>query len=166
VIRYEELTEKDAAIYRKLRLEALLKNPKAFASEYAIEKDLSVADYAGRLSRGHAITVGAFDADQLVGVVTLVKETLPKMQHRATLEAVYVTPDYRRMGISRKMIEKLMEIAREEGIVKKFYLYVMAANERAIQAYKNMGFEIYGEDREAMREGDAYVDEYMMARFI
>lgn len=166
MIHFEELTEKDAAIYRTLRLEALRQDPEAFASEIGVEEKLSVTDFADRLSREHALTVGAFDGDKLVGIVTLVKETLPKMRHRATIEAVYVTPAYRGRRLSRLMIEKLMTIAREEGVVRKFYLFVMVSNERAIQAYKKMGFSIYGEDKEAMREGDRYVDEYLMARFV
>lgn len=166
MIHFEELTEKDATIYRRLRLEALRQDPEAFASESAIEEKLTVSDFADRLSREHAITVGAFDGNRLVGIVTLVKETLPKMRHRATIEAVYVTQDFRGQRLSRQMIDKLLDIAREEGVVKKFYLFVMASNKLAIQAYKRMGFAIYGEDKEAMREGDHYVDEYLMARFI
>lgn len=166
MIKFEELTKTDAAIYRSLRLEALRQDPEAFASESAVEEKLAVDDFAEHLSREHAITVGAFDGDKLVGIVTLVKETLPKMRHRATLEAVYVTPEYRGRRLSRLMIEKLMDIAREEGVVKKFYLFVMTSNKLAIQAYKRMGFSIYGEDAEAMWEGDHYVDEYLMAKFI
>ncbi|MCI1881587.1 MAG: GNAT family N-acetyltransferase [Sporolactobacillus sp.] len=166
MIKYVKLTEKDAVVYRQLRLEALREDPEAFSSESSIEEKLSVADFVRRLSRAHAITVGAFDDDRLVGIVTLVKETLPKMRHRATLEAVYVTPAYRGRRISRKMIEQLIHIAKEEGVVRKFYLYVMVSNKRAIAAYQKMGFAIYGEDREAMREGDRYVDEYLMAKFI
>ncbi|WP_157800375.1 GNAT family N-acetyltransferase [Sporolactobacillus pectinivorans] len=166
MIRYEPLTENDAAAYRNLRLEALMKSPEAFASEYPVEVQYSLSDFEERLSRDHAITIGAFDGKSLIGIVTLVKEILPKMRHRATLEAVYVKPEYRGRRISRQMIEKLTEIAKDEGIVKKFYLYVMVSNEHAISAYEKMGFSIYGEDKEAMWEGDHYVDEYLMARFI
>lgn len=166
MIRFEELTEKDAAIYRALRLEALRENPEAFASEYDVEIHDSLSDFEERLSRDHAITIGAFDQERLVGIVTLVKETLPKMRHRATLEAVYVKPECRGRRISGRMIEKLMEIVKEEGVVRKFYLFVMTSNTQAIKAYKKMGFFIYGEDREAMKEGDRYVDEYLMTKFI
>ncbi|TGA96657.1 GNAT family N-acetyltransferase [Sporolactobacillus shoreae] len=166
MIQYEPLTENDASAYRELRLEALMKNPEAFASEYGVEIQNSLFEFEERLSREHAITVGAFDGNNLIGIVTLVKETLPKMRHRATLEAVYVKPEYRGQRISAQMIERLMEIAKDEGIVKKFYLYVMVSNRQAISAYEKMGFSIYGEDKEAMWEGDHYVDEYLMARFI
>lgn len=166
MIRFEELTEKDAAIYKALRLEALQENPEAFASEYDIEVTNSISDFEERLSRAHAITVGAFDQERLIGIVTLIKETLPKMRHRATLEAVYVTPEYRGQRISRRMIDKLMEIVKDEGVVRKFYLFVMTSNKQAITAYKKMGFSIYGEDREAMKEDNHYVDEFLMAKFI
>lgn len=66
---------------RALRLEALQEHPEALASEYAIEAAQSIADFENRLSREHTITVGAFEQGCLVGIVTLVKESLPKMQH-------------------------------------------------------------------------------------
>ncbi|MFT8318913.1 MAG: N-acetyltransferase [Sporolactobacillus sp.] len=166
MIQFRELTEKDAAIYRVLRLEALKHDPEAFASQYDLEATYHLADFEAKLEKEHALTIGAFEAEKLVGIVTLVKETLPKMRHRATLEAVYVTPDFRGQRLSQQMIEELERMAKKEGIVKKFYLFVIKTNGQAIRAYEKMGFSVYGEDREAMWEGDHYVDEYLMVKFI
>ncbi|RYM05199.1 GNAT family N-acetyltransferase [Sporolactobacillus sp. THM7-7] len=166
MIRFKQLTAADAEKYREVRLEALQKHPEAFASEYGIEVKYSSSDYEQQLSRGHVVTLGTFDQEQLIGIVTLVKETLPKMEHRATLEAVYVKPEYRGQSLSKRMIEKLEEMARREGVVKKFYLFVMTTNTRAIRAYQKMGFSIYGEDKDAMKEAEGYVDEYLMVKYI
>lgn len=166
MIHFRQLKSGDAPAYRELRHEALQNDPDAFASEYSIEKAYTVPDYEKQLEQTDTLTLGAFDQERLVGMATLVKETLPKMRHRATLQSVYVTRAYRGRKISRLMIEELENRARGEGVVKKFYLYVMVTNQPATQAYQKMGFEIYGRDREAMKEGDRYVDEYLMAKFI
>ncbi|RYL93372.1 GNAT family N-acetyltransferase [Sporolactobacillus sp. THM7-4] len=99
-----------------------------------------VSEYKDHLSDDDSMTIGAFDGDKLVGIVTLQKETLPKLRHRATLKSVYVKPEYRGQKIAKKMIQKLIDICKSEGTVRKFYLMVMTDNEGAIQAYKKWVF--------------------------
>jgi len=49
-------------------------------------------------------------------------------------------PEYRRLGLARRLLAALMAAAREVG-ARQAWLQVEAANLGAIQLYEGMGFE-------------------------
>jgi ribosomal protein S18 acetylase RimI-like enzyme len=57
------------------------------------------------------------------------------------LQSVYVHPDYRRLGIYRGLYEHLRELARSEGAVCCFRLYVHRENSAAQAVYQRLGFQ-------------------------
>ena len=62
--------------------------------------------------------------------------------------ALTVAPEYRRLGLARKMMN-LLEIVSDE-IYKGFFvdLYVRCANRVAIEMYEGMGYSVYRRVRE------------------
>jgi len=62
--------------------------------------------------------------------------------------ALTVAPEYRRLGIARKMMH-LLELISDE-IYKGFFvdLYVRCANKLAIEMYEGMGYSVYRRVRE------------------
>ncbi|KAG5646156.1 hypothetical protein DXG03_004209 [Asterophora parasitica] len=62
--------------------------------------------------------------------------------------AITVAPEYRRLGLARKMM-RLLELVSDE-IYKGFFvdLYVRCANDLAINMYEGMGYSVYRRVRE------------------
>ena len=157
-----QLTGKDAEMYRRLRHEALLKNPEAFSSSYEDEMYYEEQEYRQRLDSKITYTFGAFADGQLVGVVTLVPEWKVKLMHRASIFAMYVTTTLRGHGTGRLLMKKAIQQATELNNVEQVYLTVNASNEPAKKLYASLGFETYGVDKKAMRIDGIYYDEELM----
>ncbi|WP_059170388.1 GNAT family N-acetyltransferase [Bacillus sp. FJAT-27445] len=61
----KKLTEKDAELYRNIRLEALRAHPEAFGSSYEEELEYPLSLFEERFKNGPAVTLGAFVEGEL-----------------------------------------------------------------------------------------------------
>ena len=66
-----------------------------------------------------------------------------KCQPLVNVHDVMVSADYRGRGLTRKLFNKVEEVARERGCCK-LTLEVLEKNEAARRAYQAIGFESYG----------------------
>jgi GNAT superfamily N-acetyltransferase len=57
------------------------------------------------------------------------------------LQSVYVKPEFRRLGIFRRLFEHLRKIALEQKDVRSLRLYMHAENTRARQSYEKLGMK-------------------------
>ncbi|WP_163103202.1 GNAT family N-acetyltransferase [Peribacillus alkalitolerans] len=160
------LTENDAEKYRVIRLQCLKDAPEAFGSSYEEEKDKSLDSFKSRLQSDYSLTFGAFDGSELVGVVTLVKETRLKLKHRANIYAMYVSPEFRGTGMGKKLISAALNKAKEWTDVEQINLTVVSTNESAKRLYQSFGFEVFGEEKRALKLDDRYLDEQHMVLFL
>lgn len=71
------LTASDAEEYWKLRLEALMFSPEAFASSYedAVKRKNAIEQVKENFKAEGSYTFGAFSDDVMIGMVTLVQES-------------------------------------------------------------------------------------------
>lgn len=161
-----KLDANDAQVYFDLRVEALKDSPDAFATrlEDAVKKP--VEQTAESLALPNAVTFGAFAQGALCGNVTLLRHTAPKLNHRATVVAVYVTPAERGKAVAGKLMQALLEFAAEWPGLERLDLMVACENLPAIALYKRLGFEKYGTEIRAMKTAEKYIDEDMMVKFI
>ncbi|MCA0983930.1 GNAT family N-acetyltransferase [Halobacillus yeomjeoni] len=162
-----ELTGKDAESYYELRLEALLNNPDSFITTYEQEKQKPdpIKTTAERLDSHTSRTFGLFEDEKLCGVVTLVKETHPKFAHKATIVAMYVTPECRRKSGAATLLQSLINFAR--GInLEVLHLSVVTENQPARALYEQAGFRPYGLERKAIKLPGRYLDEEHMELFL
>jgi ribosomal protein S18 acetylase RimI-like enzyme len=160
------LKAQDAEDYRNLRLEALHTNPEAFSSSYEEEKENSSEFYANRLQSDLAFHFGAFENEKLSGIVTLVKENKLKLRHRASIFAMYVTPDQRGSGIGKRLMEEAVNTATNLAGIEQIYLSVVATNESAKRLYTALGFHTFGIDKKALKIGETYYDDEHMVLFL
>ncbi|HET7616849.1 MAG TPA: GNAT family N-acetyltransferase [Bacillales bacterium] len=162
------LTPEDAEKHWALRLEALRENPEAFASSYeeAAAKEEPIGEARERLAVEENYSFGAFEEGELIGTVVLVPETKPKLRHKANLFAMYVTPRKRGMGAGRALVEVLVAKARELEAVEQIVLAVESGNEKAKWLYAAAGFQTYGKEPKALKEGGQYFDEEYMVLFL
>ncbi|MCD8502343.1 MAG: GNAT family N-acetyltransferase [Bacillaceae bacterium] len=162
-----QLTPSDAEIYFSIRLEALRTSPYAFASSYEEEKNETAEKYKNRFETPkNTFTFGAFDESHLVGVVTLVKEKLLKLSHRANIVAMYIKPQKRGYGIGKDLISKVIEKAYNLEGIEQIYLSVVTTNVPAKMLYTSMGFEVFGKEKRALKLGHTYYDEEHMVLFL
>lgn len=160
------LTIEHADIYRSLRLKALKNNPEAFSSSYEEEVVLPLSVFEKRLQSTETFIFGAFSDNRLVGTVTLVKESKRKLQHRATIYAMYVSEESRQKGIGKALMVNALEKARNLKTIEQIYLTVVKENKTAKSLYKLSGFQVYALERKALIIDDNYYDEEHMVCFI
>ncbi|MGI2327007.1 GNAT family N-acetyltransferase [Planococcus sp. YIM B11945] len=161
-----QLKPADAETVYKLRIEALKNNPDAFATrlEDALKKPVEATKE--RLSSESAVTFGAFISGKLVGNMSLSRELTPRMNHRAMIVAVYVTPTERGKGIAGLLLSALIEHAKKWNGLEQLHLTVSSHNENAKNLYRRFGFETYGVDVKAMKTPENYIDEDLMVKFL
>jgi ribosomal protein S18 acetylase RimI-like enzyme len=159
-IEVRRLGAGDAELFRDIRLEALRCNPEAFGSTFEAEKDKPLSRFSERLgtSRVH----GAFHAAKLIGIAVLVIQQSAKMAHKGALVSMYVRPQARRIGVGRRLVEAIIETARRH--VELLQLTVVTGNEAALRLYAGLGFVQYGLEKKALKQGDRYYDEILMAK--
>ncbi|WP_318614536.1 GNAT family N-acetyltransferase [Sporosarcina sp. YIM B06819] len=165
-MKIRRLNPLDAIAYQAIRLKALQNNPEAFGSSYEEEKDQPVEKYILRFQSSDSITLGAFVDDELVGVVTIFRESLVKLQHRATIIAMYVAPDQRELGLGKSLMAEVIQVANDWAGVEQVYLTVVMTNEPAKKLYASLGFEVFGTEKKALKVGDTYFDEEHMVLFL
>lgn len=158
-IALRRLLPEDAALYREIRLEGLANSPDAFSSTIEIERDRPLDWFAARLS--DALVLGAFSGAELVGVAGFYVQPGPKHAHKGMLWGMYVHPQYRAIGIGRKLVEAIIAHARRR--VELLQLFVVADNLPARRLYAGLGFVEYGVERHATKYRGQYHDDVLMA---
>jgi ribosomal protein S18 acetylase RimI-like enzyme len=153
-----QLTERDAASFRVLRLAGLQEAPTAFGSSYAAEKDRTVEDFAKTIGRNYL--AGGFFGNRLVGVVGFYQSAGEKVAHRGNIWGVYVDPAYRGTGIARLLMEHVL--AHAKSVVRQVHLCVVTDNDAALGLYRRLGFVTYGREPRALQVDDRFYDEELM----
>lgn len=104
---------------------------------------------------------GKITASCSVGIVSNNKRFL----HRAAM-GIVVRKDYWNGGIGKKLMQECIKWCKEKGI-EQLELEVVTENNRAISMYKNLGFDICGTKKHALKYADgSYADEYFMCLFL
>ena len=159
-IQTRRLAPADAALFREIRLEALRDNPEAFASTFEAENAQPLTWFSDRLGRSNM--VGAFLDSQIVGIAGLVIAEGRKEVHKGMLVGMYVRPDSRESGIGQRLVETIIELARER--VEVIQLTVASDNEQARRLYARLGFVEYGIEKKALKQVGSYYDVALMAK--
>lgn len=162
------LTERDAQHYQALRLRALQTNPESFGSTYEREVHFTTEQVEERIRQvKDRYVLGAFQEDgSLVGIVQVVRESNQKFQHKGTIYGMYTAPEVRGQGVGKALMEEVIHRAKDFDGVEQIHLQVVATNETAKKLYKSLGFETYGVEPRALKDGDRYYDEELMVLFL
>lgn len=162
-IRPASPTEYEA--YSALRQEALRDNPTSFGASYQAGEACSLEWAKAALEEDPAY-VQNFVAEYqgaLVGMATIRRGRGVKAQHQASITRVFITPQWRRLGILDAFMQACVAWAQQnEVIILK--LAVVSTNTTAIRAYTRLGFNIYGTDPKCLFHEGVYYDEYLMAQ--
>jgi ribosomal protein S18 acetylase RimI-like enzyme len=161
------LTERDAAVYWQLRLEALERQSQSFGESAEEHRQTTVLAAAERLRANPDgnFVLGAFRAGELVGMAGFFRYQPAKARHKGRIWGVYVRECCRGQGVGRALLVALLERIRACPGVEQVSLTVVSRQEAAKALYLSLGFETYGLERRGLKVGDRYLDnEHMVLR--
>jgi len=75
---------------------------------------------------------------------------------------MYVRPGARRIGVGRRLVETVLDLARQR--VELIQLTVVQDNEQARRLYASLGFLDYGLEKNGFKQDGRYYDEVLMAK--
>lgn len=158
------LTAADAEAMRQLRLLGLKTDAGAFGASYETESQQPLSFFEERCRRrDDKVFFGGFVDNQLVALCSIVREKAPKCRHHASIFAVFTHPDFRGRGLSKALLQRCIEQAREWQGVDYLQLGVATGNRAALQMYQQAGFEIWGTMPAALRVDGVDYDEHCMS---
>lgn len=162
MIRPLDANDLDAFI--QIRSDSLNKSPQAFGADprpiSAFDRDQTRKDLAAKTHQNFIL--GYFEADVLLGMAGFVQSERAKIRHRAFIWGVYVYPECRGKGVGKRLLQAVLERAKDlDGLVK----VVLSVNHSAGAAkglYESVGFKTYAVERDAMRWEGESLDEVFM----
>ncbi|HLZ22584.1 MAG TPA: GNAT family N-acetyltransferase [Ktedonobacterales bacterium] len=162
------LTEPDAETYQALRLRSLKEDPDPFGATYDEWVNRPMAQVTERLRNAtpEAYLLGAFEGDTLAGIIAFTRDTMRKFRHKGSITSMYVAPEARGKGLARALLIDVIARGRELAGLEQITLSVVSDNTAARNLYLSAGFEIFGTERHAMKDGDRYLDEDFMVYWL
>lgn len=129
--------------------------------EFVLTSDQQAELFSGADKRGDLFLIAEADGVR-VGELNLRRGTRAAFKHAATL-GMSVAREWRNQRIGSALMQRSLEWARDQSDLRRIELYVYASNRAAIRLYERHGFVIEGRRRGAIRVGDEYVDDLLMA---
>ena len=106
----------------------------------------------------------AIAGGKLAGTVSIRQASFMKEAHIGQL-GIAVLHAYWNMGIARRMMTAALRWAEQHKGIEIIQLSVVSNNERAIQLYRNFGYEEYGRLPKGTRQPDgSYTDNILMSK--
>lgn len=161
------LVPAEAAAYRALMLEGYELHPDAFGSSASERAALPLEWWEARLVEEPlpaSLVLGAFEDEELAGVVGLAFETREKTRHKALLFGMYVPPKFRRLGLGRRLVLAALKEAQARPGLRLVQLTVSEGNQAARTLYEQCGFVQFGLEPLAMAHGGELIAKVHMWR--
>lgn len=165
MIEVRILTDQDAEAYRQVRLAVLQNDPQAFVTTAEEFASRSLENIAEQLKpQDHAITFGTFRAGELVGILSIVRETRSSIRHRSNIYGVGVLPQVRGQGCGDALLQAAIAQAEQWEGVTVINLAVMETQQAAHRLYQRHDFVVWGTQPDAVRHGGRSLAEYWLWR--
>ena len=138
-IKYIKATKADIELLMDIRLE-MLREVNNSPDSYKYDKEF-IDECKKYFEEGDQTTILALDGKEVVGCASISYIwIMPTFSHptgnRAHLMNVYTKPDYRRKGISKKMVEMIIDEAKENGVTE----ISLDATDMGRTLYETIGF--------------------------
>lgn len=142
MITYRRLTEKELDTFIRMRISQLREE----GAREDIDLVPALYDYYSRhMADGTFVSWLAMDGDKIIGTSGMSFVKKPPYFGCPTgkiglLSSMYTNPDYRRMGIARKLLSKVVGEARDYGCGT----IQITASDMGVMLYTDFGFEKNG----------------------
>ena len=101
---------------------------------------------------------------KVIAIASLSVNKANRVRHSGSI-GIMVGKEYHGMGIGRALMINLIDIADNWLMLIRIELGVFTDNEKAINLYKSLGFQIEGIRKYAIIRNGKYDDDYLMARY-
>lgn len=166
-MQIQQLNSSHVEVYQSIRLQALRDSPTAFNSSYEEEKKRPLSAFAKSLSVTPSRTVfGAFDGSKIVAIVGVGRESRKKVNHKGSINSMFVAPSYRRQGLGKQLLTHALRFADSLAGLIQLTLVVNISNISAISLYKSFGFNSFGIEPNAVFIDGVFHDEMHMVRLV
>ena len=128
--------------------------------------DLRDPEVFPTIDKDDSFTLGAFQDDHLIGVVSFQRDgdNRIKLQHKGWLIRMLVDPSQRGKGVGTSLIQALISQVRLLGDVEQINLTVVSEKSKSL--YAHLGFEVFAEEKNAVKSDGIYLTEYQMVLFL
>lgn len=144
--------------YKALRLKGLQTDPEAFGALYEEEINQPDSFWESRLKNNNIF--GAFEKENLIGIIHFNKLSQIKTKHRGILWGMFVDLEWQNKKIGSQLLTHLLEYAKNHA--QQIHLSCVTNNDAAVGLYKKYGFIIYGTEPDSLYFKNTYYDEYLM----
>lgn len=128
--------------YRKIRLEMLKMDPKAFNTKIEDEVARPESHWAEKLADENNTFAFAKHDHDIVGVMNLSFREDGEPDDVSILHGAYVNRDFRGLGVGKQLLDFLIDRARKIDGAKTLKLWVKEYQTRAVGLYQKSGFEV------------------------
>lgn len=135
-----QLNTEDWQEYKKIRLESLQKEPKAFNSKFEEESAYSDSYWKEKLVDKAAIFAFAKFENQFVGVMHLTYGEQGEDANVAVVHGAYVNEDFRGLGVGKLLLNFLINVATKNNEINLLKLWVKEYQTSAVGLYLGLGF--------------------------
>lgn len=140
----EQLNNSDWQEYKKIRLFALRTDPQAFLSSLSKESEYADQKWQQRVqSASEGINSWMYFArlkGKLVGMIGGYRDENDQKNHTAQIWGVFVNPDQRGKGISKKLMVTLIDRLSQNPDINTLKLEVNTDQKSASKLYESFGF--------------------------
>jgi ribosomal protein S18 acetylase RimI-like enzyme len=158
----QPITPAVAAVFKAVRLRALLDTPTAFGSTHSKEVQLSDADWQNRAAQWNGDRSAgylAIDEQNACGIAAGFLDSVDPT--KAHLVSMWVAPTHRGRGLGKQLVNAIIDWARAKH-AQTLCLMVTSNNEPALRFYQQLGFVRTG--RTEPYPNDPALVEYEMVR--
>jgi len=165
IIREARIEDAEALLKHAVKVYGEGRNLLTAPEEFNVTLEQEVQWLKDNMEKGH-LTLVAEQGSTIVGMLNATKGTRKRVKH-ICMFGISIQDDYCNNGLGSKMIQRLLEWAKEDKDIEKVCLEVFAHNERAIHVYEKLGFRVEGrKERHVKFEDGTYSDELLMGQFV
>ncbi|MBU2705049.1 GNAT family N-acetyltransferase [Zooshikella marina] len=161
------LNRNDAEQYKQIRLTALRACPESFAQSFDNELSQPLSYFANKITPSNqSFIIGAFNGLTLVGTAGVSRQDYLKRSHKGMISGFYVNKPFQSNGIGKRLLERIIDEAKQLNDLSQLQLVVISENTSAIKLYQKYGFETFAFERDALRLGQKSYDAKHMVLFL
>ncbi len=156
--------DSEAEALWRLRYHALHSEPAAFASTPEEHAQRTVSQIAEQLcgDAADSFVVGAFSGAELIGMTGFYRDPKTKRRHIGHIWGVFVSSDYRGLGIGRELLSAAIARAGAIEGLTAVQLSVSGTQPAARRLYESLGFQVWGVEPKALSVDGRLIDELYM----